>query len=165
MKHFMKSARRTWCKRKVPKDAKPRASSSREKECRLCLRAIYASRPRARRPVPRRNEKRARERFKKDYGTQGAMAHRSPCYACTRGCDREPDEQETQAAHVKRSRGAGGASGAIVPMCARCHAYQHNHGAAALEEKYGLKPGAFEREADRLADLVTRARRGERHGE
>lgn len=93
------------------------------------------------------------------------MAKRSPCYACTAGCDRDEDERRTDPAHVKRSCGANGKSVDLVPLCRRCHAYQHRTSVRALERKYGLPAGSIHREADRLADLVTRAKRGAFHGE
>jgi hypothetical protein len=159
VRHLMKSTLRTWCLVRIPKGESPGERSS--KTCGDCLTEIWERQRRARRRI----EARARARRAKDFGVQGDMAKRSPCYACGRDGDVDEDERQTQPAHVKRSRGARGTSADITPLCARCHAYEHKHGRAALEKRAGLRPGQLAREADRLADLVTRTRRGARHGE
>ena len=105
--------------------------------------------------MPRVNRERLARRRLEQFGDQAEIARKSRCYACG-------FPAPSEAAHVTRSRGAGGKSDGVVPLCSTrpwrmgCHRYQHDHGVTALEDRAEIPRGSLVREAARLADLVKR---------
>lgn len=93
--------------------------------------------PKARKPLPRKNAKRAEARHVVTFGGgQSAMCRELPCAACLRVGRSVP-------AHV-RSRGAGGVDSDTIPLCegiGGCHPLQENNGWGALAAKYGVPAG------------------------
>ena len=77
-----------------------------------------------RRPIKRRNAKRVKQRHAKAFGKKAAWIRGLACCVCQRS--------PVQAHHVK-SRGAGGTSEHLVPLCPNCHMAVHQAGAKTFE--------------------------------
>jgi hypothetical protein len=73
--------------------------------------------PKQRTPIRQRNPKRLRKRRGLEFGEKAVWIRTLPCVLCKR---RPSLEDPMTASHVK-SRGSGGKSDSLVPMCPRCH--------------------------------------------
>lgn len=69
--------------------------------------------PKRRTPLKKRNAKRARKRYETQFGSKAKWIRSLPCCACHKEGPSDPH-------HVK-TRGAGGTSEDLVPLCADCH--------------------------------------------
>lgn len=64
-------------------------------------------------PIPQRNEKRMRARFKRTHGPQAALCRELPCWACG-----VPGKSE---AHHWPTVARGGTDADTLPLCPDCH--------------------------------------------
>lgn len=69
-------------------------------------------------------------RYEKQFGEKAAWIRTLPCAACGKFGPSDP-------AHM-RSRGAGGTSEHLVPLCRLCHIDQHNRGIKTFFKDYGI---------------------------
>lgn len=76
------------------------------------------------------NRERAKKRHRESYGPKAVWIRSLSCAAC--GTTRA-----VQAAHAK-SRGAGGTSEHLVPLCFACHAHQHRVGVETFGREHGF---------------------------
>ena len=80
------------------------------------------------------NRKRKAARFAKNFGEKAAWIREMPCAVTV--CQYR-EYSWTEAAHVK-SRGAGGSSAHLAPLCAVHHGLQHAMGIASFEREYDV---------------------------
>jgi len=92
-------------------------------------------------PMRRRNPERAKRLFEKQYGEEAALVREMKCFVCE--LDHRRQTTRTEAAHV-RSRGAGGTSKDLIPLCTAHHGLLHRLGIKTFEEAFGvnLREGA-----------------------
>jgi hypothetical protein len=87
-------------------------------------------------PVKKRNEARIKKRKTDAFGEGKAAFVRSfACAVSTIGVAHSVFDKH--AAHIK-SRGAGGSSKHLIPLCGKHHAEQHAIGIKSFAAKYGL---------------------------
>ena len=67
--------------------------------------------------------------YEKQFGKKADWIRSLPCSACGAGAPSDP-------AHM-RSRGAGGTSEHLVPLCRMCHIDQHNRGIKTFFAEHG----------------------------
>ena len=89
----------------------------------------------------RRNEARARKRRQRDFGSKAEYIVTHPCCACGSDYKVEP--------HHHPTRGAGGTSKDLVPLCRACHREYHTYGAETFQ-------------GERRVDLTAQAQKYER---
>ena len=70
------------------------------------------------------------ERRERQFGPKADWIRTLPCAACGRDGPSDP-------AHMK-SRGAGGTSDHLVPLCRMCHTEQHTKGIKTFFSKHGI---------------------------
>ena len=70
------------------------------------------------------------DRKEKQFGLKAEWIRTLPCHACGKDGPSDP-------AHMK-SRGAGGTSDHLVPLCRDCHVEQHSKGIKTFFEKHGV---------------------------
>lgn len=95
--------------------------------------------------VKRVNRKRREERFKIAFGDKLSWVQSLPCavdsseckYARRLSASENEGAYYSEAAHTK-SRGAGGTSKHLIPLCTRHHLEQHGLGIKTFAAKYGL---------------------------
>lgn len=75
------------------------------------------------------NRKRKAERFERAFGPKAAWISRRPCLVC--------GSVPCEAAHVK-SRGAGGTSADLIPLCTLHHREQHDTGIRTFAARHHL---------------------------
>ncbi len=102
--------------------------------------------PKVRKPLRRRNPKRARARQERNFGARAAVVRKMRCsvptlFVCS-GCGyqcgtRTPCAGPIEAAHVK-SRGAGGDRRDLVPLCQAHHREQHTLGVKGFNEAHSI---------------------------
>jgi hypothetical protein len=88
------------------------------------------------------NRKRAKKRLEAAFGSKADFIRRQWCVVELHGTSPErfcPDQwpMQFEAAHVK-SRGAGGTSKHLIPLCTAHHHEQHAVGIQTFAAKYGL---------------------------
>jgi hypothetical protein len=83
----------------------------------------------------RKLPKRARL-YEKQFGQKADWVRSLPCAACKRDGPSDP-------AHM-RSRGAGGTSEHLVPLCRMCHIEQHTRGIKTFFADHAHLPDRFE---------------------
>lgn len=71
-----------------------------------------------------------KERRERQFGPKADWIRTLPCAACGRDGPSDP-------AHM-RSRGAGGTSDHLVPLCRMCHTEQHAKGIKTFFSKHGI---------------------------
>lgn len=87
-------------------------------------------------PMKRRNKQRRKKLHREHYGTKAAYVRSHPCCVCARPAPSEP--------HHIPSRGAGGTSKDLVPLCGTsvaegregCHAEFHRLGAETFQARH-----------------------------
>lgn len=89
--------------------------------------------------LARANHERRRRLYALQFGDKATFIRGLPCYACSADPPSDPH-------HVK-SRGAGGTSADLVPLCRRCHDLYHSKGRETFAELTGCDLAA---EAERL---------------
>jgi hypothetical protein len=101
-------------------------------------------------PVNRVNRKRRVARSKAAFGDKAAWIRMEPCavFEHGRGLNDCNHMAKREAAHVK-SRGAGGTSTHMIPLCNLHHAEQHAVGIQTFATKYGLDLEALAAEYER----------------
>lgn len=107
---------------------------------------------RRRAPMRKRNAKRARESYARNYGERGDPVRAMPCLLAARGECSGPIE----AAHAK-ARGMGGRGGDrrdLVPLCRADHRRSHTMSAARFAEIFGVD---LRQEARRIAGELDEA--------
>lgn len=70
------------------------------------------------------------------FSDKAAWIRTLPCEAC-KSMGYEPQLARTEACHVK-SRGAGGTSEHLIPLCTFHHGSQHVLGIKTFEERFGI---------------------------
>lgn len=75
------------------------------------------------------NSKRRAQRERDHFGPKAAWIRTLPCIVCGQG--------PSQACHAK-SRGAGGTSDHLVPMCHKHHHEQHRVGVKTFNAEHGI---------------------------
>jgi hypothetical protein len=83
-----------------------------------------------------RNEKRIRERREAAYGAKAKWIRTLPCHICaTWGV---PQQDRTVAAHCEKTRGAGGTSGHLIPLCVDHEQRFHGMGRESFQIAYKM---------------------------
>lgn len=83
--------------------------------------------PRRRTTLRQVNPELKREREGRAFGRKAEWVRTFPCVVCGRA--------PVDAAHV-RSRGAGGTSEDLIPLCRECHSAQHQMGIRTFERRH-----------------------------
>lgn len=81
-------------------------------------------------PIKKRNVKRAKKRYQKAFGDKAKYIRSLPCCACGAAGPSDP--------HHVRSRGAGGTSADLAPLCRGCHREIHQIGVETFAAKWFL---------------------------
>lgn len=76
------------------------------------------------------NRERRAQRSRDHYGLKAEWIRTLPCIACG-------TNYRIEAAHAK-SRGAGGTSDHLVPLCHKCHRHQHQVGVQTFGDEHGF---------------------------
>lgn len=84
--------------------------------------------PETRTPMKKRNNKRAKRRRERDFGAKAEYIRSMPCCACGKDGPSDP--------HHHPSRGAGGTSADLVPLCFLCHREFHDAGADTFQARH-----------------------------
>lgn len=71
-----------------------------------------------------------RQRYQKQFGDKADYIRQLPCIACHAAAPSDP--------HHVRSRGAGGTSKDLVPLCRHCHTALHQMGAKTFASRYDV---------------------------
>lgn len=82
--------------------------------------------------MKRRNAKRAKKRYQEHFGDKAAFVRSRPCCVCGRSGPSDP--------HHHPSRGAGGTSKDLVPLCREHHNEFHgpNGGAETFQTRHSV---------------------------
>ena len=81
-------------------------------------------------PMLKSKKEKQKERRERQFGPKADWIRTLPCAACGRDGPSDP-------AHM-RSRGAGGTSDHLVPLCRMCHTEQHAKGIKTFFSKHGI---------------------------
>jgi hypothetical protein len=90
-------------------------------------------------PIKPINRERRAARFARSFGPKAAWIADRPCLVC--------GLRPTEAAHVK-SRGAGGTSADLVPLCREHHREQHDTGIRTFAARHRLDLALIARNLD-----------------
>ena len=81
-------------------------------------------------PMKRRNVKRSKKRYQEHFGDKAAFVRSHACCVCDRPGPSDP--------HHHPSRGAGGTSADLVPLCRAHHNEFHRRGAETFQAEHGV---------------------------